>query len=143
MASSSDAEIILKLYELRTEAGMRTARQFVMSLPAESFDELAAIQRDFGSVHNGYWRQVLSYWEMAAALVLNDALDPDLFLDANNEPFFFYAKFTPFLDQWRETFGVPLMKLTAKMIETYPQMQERYTMMVARMNAQKKQAGRA
>ena len=138
MASSSDAEIILKLYELRTEAGMRTARQWLMSLKVSNFDSLAAIQRDLGSEHNGYLRQVTSYWEMAAALVLNDALDPDLFLDANNEPFFFYAKFTPYLEQWREAFGAPFMRLTGKMIETYPQMQERYTLMVARLDAMRK-----
>ena len=138
MASSSDAEIILKLYELRTEAGMRTARQWLMTLKVSNFDSLAAIQRDLGSEHNGYLRQVTSYWEMAAALVLNDALDPDLFLDANNEPFFFYAKFTPYLEQWREAFGGPFMRLTGKMIETYPHMQDRYTMMVARLDAMRK-----
>ena len=138
MASSADAEIILKLYELRTEAGMRAARQWLMSVKVSEFESLAAIQRDFGSEHNGYLRQVTSYWEMAAALVLNDALDPDLFLDANNEPFFLYAKFTPYLEQWREAFGMPFMRLTGKMIETYPQMQDRYTIMVARLDAMRK-----
>ena len=110
MASSSDAEIILKLYELRTESTMREARRFVSGLNPASFDELAALQRDSGSVNNAYWRQVLSYWEMAAAFVLHDALDADLFLDTNGENLFYYAKFTPFLEDWHKAFGQPLMK---------------------------------
>lgn len=139
MASSSDAEIILKLYELRTESTMRAARNFVGSFHPESFDELAALQRDVGSENNAYWRQVLSYWEMAAAFILHDALDADLFLDTNGENLFYYAKFTPFLEQWRSAFGQPFMKNTAKLIESYPRMQERYTMTLARMEAQRKQ----
>ena len=138
MASSADAEIILKLYELRTEPEMRAARKFVSSLAAASFDEIAEIHRDAGSQNNAYWRQVLTYWEMAAALVLNDALDPDLFCDTNGEPFFYYAKFTPFLAEWRETFGAPLMRLTGKMIETYPAMQAKYSVMLARVEAGRK-----
>lgn len=117
---------------------MRTARHWLLSLKVVDFESLAAIQRDFGSEHNGYLRQVTSYWEMAAALVLNDALDPDLFLDANNEPFFFYAKFTPYLEQWRGAFGAPFMRLTGKMIETYPQMGERYTAVLARLEGLRK-----
>ena len=139
MASSSDAEIILKLYELRTESTMREARKFVSELHPASFEELAALQRDFGSENNAYWRQVLSYWEMAAALILHDALDAELFLDTNGENLFYYAKFTPFLEQWNKTFGQPFMKNTAKLIESYPCMQERYTMTLARMEAQRKQ----
>ncbi len=139
MASSSDAEIILKLYELLMEPTMRAARKFVAGFHPASFVELAALQQDAGSENNAYWRQVMTYWEMAAAFILNDALDPDLFLDTNNENFFFYAKFTPYLEDWHKSFGQPFMKNTAKLIESYPRMQERYTMALARIEAQQKQ----
>lgn len=142
MANVSDAELILKLYELRTDEKMRAARDFVISqFKPAGFDDVAAVQRDFGGPQNSHWRQVLSYWEMVAGFILHDVLDPELFLDTNNEPFFIYAKFTPYLEQWAQTFGQPFMRQTAKMIETFPAMQERYTMMLARMAAQKKQAG--
>jgi len=140
MATAADAQLILKLYELRTEAGMRTARKFVQQLSVSSFDELLALQRDMSSQENAYWRQVLSYWEMAAAMVLRDALDPDLFCDSNGEPFFLYAKFTPYLEQWLAATGQPFMRQTAKMIAMYPEMQQRYTMMLAMMEARRKQA---
>lgn len=140
MATTTDADLILKLYTLRTEPTMREARKFVTTFNPASVDEVVALQRDFGSVHNGYWRQVLSYWEMAAAFVLRGVLDPELFLDCHGEPFFLYAKFTPYFEAYAQVTGVPFMRQTAKLIETYPAMQDRYTMMLARMQASKKQA---
>ncbi len=50
MATPQDAELILKLYELRTEATMREARKFLSrGFNAASFDELLALHRDAGS----------------------------------------------------------------------------------------------
>src|SRR5665213_1393007 len=100
MATATDAELILKLYELRTEATMRAARKFVAGFNPASFEEFIALHRDAGSDRNAYWRQATSYWEMASALVLHGALDADLFLDTNGEPFFYYAKFTPFFEEY-------------------------------------------
>jgi hypothetical protein len=138
MATPQDAELILKLYELRTEPLMREARKFVSSFNPASFDELAALHRDSGSEQNAYWRQALSYWEMACALVLRGAIDADLFTDCNGEHLFFYAKFTPFLEQYQATFGLPFMRQTAALIEKYPAARARYDATVARMEAGRK-----
>jgi L-rhamnose mutarotase len=140
MATTADAELILKMYQLRTEETMRIARDFVGNFNPASFDELLTLHRASGTKENAYWRQVLSYWEMVAAFVLHGVLDPDLFLDTNGESLFLYAKFTPFLEDYAKTFGKPFMSKTAKMIETYPAMQERYTMMLAQKAARQKQA---
>ena len=139
MASSSDADIILKLYQLRTEAGMRAARKFMLHYEPSSFDEIAALMRDFGSEQRGYWRQVITYWEMAASFVLHDALDPELFAATSTENFYLYAKFTPYFEQWSKTFGEPFMEHTAKLIEDYSSMAQRYTIALARRQAQQKQ----
>jgi hypothetical protein len=138
MASAKDAELILKLYELRTEATMRAARKFLAGFNPASFDELLALHRDAGSDRNAYWRQVTSYWEMASAFVLHGALDPDLFVDSNGEPFFIYAKFTPFLEDYSKLMGQPFMPKFAKLLETYPAMQEKYAKFLARLQAAKK-----
>ena len=141
MATAQDAELILKLYKLRTEETMRKARRFVSGeFNPSSFAEISALQRDVSSESNAYWRQVLSYWEMAAAFVLRGALDPELYLDSNGEPFFLYAKFTPFLAEIAQASGHPFMAKTAKLIETYPAMQDRYTGMLAMMEARRKQS---
>jgi hypothetical protein len=136
VATAEDAKLILQLYQLRTEATMREARRFVGSFNPTSFDVLAALHRDSGSTNNAYWRQALSYWEMAAALVLHGALDGDLFAAANGEPFFYYAKFTPFLDEYKKTFGVPFMSQTAQVIEKVPGAKARYEGALARMRPQ-------
>ena len=141
MATATDAELILKLYELRTEATMRAARKFVAGFNPASFEEFIALHRDAGSDRNAYWRQATSYWEMASALVLHGALDADLFLDTNGEPFFYYAKFTPFFEEYFKATGQPFMPKFAKLLEKYPAMQQRYTMTLARLEAAKKQAG--
>jgi hypothetical protein len=140
MASSSDAEIILKLYELRTEATMRESRMILGDFNPQSIEDVFAISRARGTRENAAWRQVISYWEMAAALVLNDALDADLFLDTNGENFFYYAKMTPFFEEYSKATGQQFMPKLTKLIEMYPAYQDRYTMMLARQAAQKKQA---
>ncbi len=137
MATAQDAELILKLYELRTEATMRKARAFVGGFSPDSFDEMAVVQRDAGSQNNAYWRQAISYWDMAASLVLHGALDAELYIAANGEPFFLYAKFSPFLDEWKQAFGTPFMGKTATIIEKYPSAKAKYEAMVGRMHPKK------
>ena len=130
----------MKLYEIRTEPVLREARKFVGSFNPATFDELAALQRDGGSQNNAYWRQALSYWEMASAMVLRGAIDAELFLDCNGENFFYYAKFSAFHEQYQQTFGQPFMRQTAELIEKFPRAKGRYEATVARMEAGRKRA---
>jgi len=102
LATNADAQLVLKLYELRTEAGMRVARKWVTSqFRPQSAQDCLNILRAYGSAECGYLRQVESYWEMAAAFVLRGALDADLFLACNSENLFVLAKFHPFLEEIR------------------------------------------
>jgi hypothetical protein len=106
MATAADGELILKLYELRREPRMRQARQWVMhEFNPKTLEELLALQRDFGSDHNQMWRQVIGYWEMAAALVLHGALDRELFLKANGENLFMVAKFGRLNEEYARAAG--------------------------------------
>ncbi len=141
MATPQDAQLILELYKLRTEATMRDSRTIVGGLNLNNFADVQAIQRNAGSRENAAWRQVISYWEMAATLVLHGTLDAELFLDTNGENFFYYAKLTPFFEDYAKAMGQPFMPKLTKLIETNPAYQQRYTMTLARIEAQKKQAG--
>jgi hypothetical protein len=100
IASNADAEIILKLYELRTETVMRKARAWITGefWPLTA-DDFFAVQMDSGSDNNRYLRQVVTYWEMAASLVLHGALSSDLYVDCNAEPFFILAKLAHLLPE--------------------------------------------
>lgn len=98
LANASDGELILKLYELRTEAEMRAARKWItVDFWPRTADEFFAVQDDFGGQQNCWLRQVVTYWEMAASLVLHGALSAELFVDCNSEPFFILAKLSPLL----------------------------------------------
>lgn len=127
MATAADAELVLRLYELRREEAMRKARRFmVFDFQPKTVEELRVVSRDVKSEHNVAWRQVLSYWEMAASLVLRGAVDADLFLDSNGEGILLYAKFHHFHAETEKQSGSPFMRHTAAMIEKYPVAKARY-----------------
>ncbi len=127
MATATDAELILRLYELRREEALRNARRFmVFDFQPKTLEELRAVSRDVKSKYNPAWRQVLSYWEMAASMVLRGAVDADLFLDTNGEGILIYAKFHHFHAETEKQSGNPFMGQTAALIEKYPVAKARY-----------------
>ena len=102
LASAADAELLLKLYDLRRDATMRAARQWICAeFQPESAQDVIAILKAPGSQNNQYLRQVTSYWEMAASFVLRGALDAELFVECNAENIFLLAKFHPWLEEIR------------------------------------------
>lgn len=103
LATPADAEIILRLYDLRREPVMRQARAWVVGefWPA-SADEYFETVYNAADPHSAFIRQVLTYWEMAAAMVLHGAVSAELFVDCNAEGFFLLAKFAPILEDIRQ-----------------------------------------
>jgi hypothetical protein len=121
VATAADAEVILKLYEMRREETLRKSRRFmIFEFQPKTLEELRAVSRDVGSQYNAAWRQVISYWEMASSMVLRGALDADLFLDSNCEGILIYAKFHHFHEETEKQSGNPFMRNTAALIAKYP-----------------------
>jgi hypothetical protein len=135
LASPADAEIILKLYELRTEAVMRQARAWVMGefWPVTA-EEFFAVAENPADPHNAWLRQVLSYWEMAAAMVVHGAVSAELFVDSNGEGFFLLAKFAPILAGIRERNPGFLVK-TAELVSRFSAAAQRYELALKRVEA--------
>jgi hypothetical protein len=106
-SNPAEAELILKLYDLRREATMRKARDFVANFWPTSVEDIKPIFMNFGSPENAYFRQVITYWEMAGALVLHGAINEDLFHDTQGELWFVFSKFRPFLAELREFANAP------------------------------------
>ena len=110
--TAADAEVILKLYDLRREAEMRKARNWfgVEFWPATA-DEFINLAMDMGSQQSAWLRQVSGYWNMAATLALSGAVNPDLFLEPNasGEMYFVFAKVKPFLKELRQKMNSPEM----------------------------------
>jgi hypothetical protein len=127
MANAADAELVLKLYELRQEDTLRQARRFLVSeFNPKTVEELRVVSRDTRSEYNPYWRQAMSFWEMAASFVLRGALDADLFLDSSLEGILIYAKFHHFHAETEKQSGNPFMGKTAELIARYPAATARY-----------------
>ena len=127
MASTADAGVVLELYKLRQEASLRAARKFMAyEFWPKDLEELRAVSRAPGTDNNAFWRQAMTYWEMAASLVLRGAVDPDLFLDSNVEGLFIYAKFHHWHAETEKESGNLFMKQTATLIAQYPAAKEIY-----------------
>ena len=104
-ATASDAELILKLYELRREPEMRKARNWWMNeFWPQSADDFIKLAMSFPSQENQWMRQTATYWEMAATLVLSGALNEQLFLhpSCSGEMYFCFAKVQPYLEEFRQ-----------------------------------------
>jgi hypothetical protein len=124
-ATHADADIILRLYDLRRDPIMREARKFVcFEFWPSSFDELGKLFTA-GGKEFAYWRQVTSYWDMAMSFVTRGALDANLFLDNANEMFFVYAKIKPFLPALREAVSPLFWKRIDDFITSSPEAQQK------------------
>jgi hypothetical protein len=99
-----DAELILKLYDLRREKTMREARNWFFMFNPQSPKDFADV---LTSDKSGLYRMVVSYWDMACSFVNNGAIDAQMFNDANGEHIFVYAKMEPFLEALRAETGNP------------------------------------
>jgi len=120
-ATAHDAELVLKLYDLRREAEMRKARSwFGAEFWPQSAADLLKVANAFPSQENAWLRQVASYWDMAASLVLRGALNEELFLEpgCSGEMFFIFAKIYPYLKELRETTNNPEAFLNIEKVAT-------------------------
>jgi hypothetical protein len=107
LSNYEDANLILKLYELRREEKMREARDWFMS---EFFpDKFEDFQDIFapGNPHNAHFRMVVTYWDMAASFAVRGPLNPDLLLESAGELILVWAKVEPFIDEIRKTANLP------------------------------------
>ena len=135
LATPADAGIILKLYELRTEAVMRQARAWMLGeFWPRTMEDYSAVVEDPTHPHNAHLRQVISYWEMAAAFVLHGAVSAELFFDCNGEGLFVLAKFAHILDAIRAK-NPGFMSKTSELISRFSPAAQRYEMTLKRAEA--------
>jgi hypothetical protein len=138
LATPADAEIVLRLYELRTEAEMRKARAWMTGeFWPTTAEEFFAVSTNPADAHSAWFRQVISYWEMAAAMVLHGAVSAELFVDCNAEGFFLLAKFAPILEAIREKNPGFLTK-TSELINRFSAASQRYDGVLKNVEARQK-----
>ena len=133
MSKQAEADLILKLYDLRREVTMREARNwFFMFNPTTPADIMDVLTSD----KSGLYRMVISYWDMACSFVNNGAIDAQMFNDANGEHIFVYAKMEPFIPAMREQMGAPqFLAHLEKTVKALPDCEERLAAVRQRMQA--------
>lgn len=105
MSKAESADLILKLYDLRREKKMRKARNWIFSYNPKSAEEYFQTMMD--PEVGGYLRMVVSYWDMAATLVNQGAIDAELFNQTNGEHIVVFAKIEPILADLRKMWDTP------------------------------------
>ena len=123
MSKEDSASLILKLYDLRREPVMREARNWFFSFnPTTTAEYMEAMMGE----HSGHLRMVISYWDMAASLVNNGAIDEQMFNDANGEQLFIFAKIEPVLEELRQQWGQPeMLKHFETLVRRVPENKEK------------------
>ncbi|HVS00444.1 MAG TPA: hypothetical protein VMW27_27710 [Thermoanaerobaculia bacterium] len=105
----ADAELILKLYDLRREPRMREARRwFMSSFHASTPEEFQALCPP-GSEENASYRMITTYWNMAASFVVSGVLHPELFYQSNQEMMFVWERVRELIPRSRELYKNPLI----------------------------------
>ena len=113
------ADLILKLYDLRREEKMRKAREWFFTFNPQSADEYWATMMN--PEVGAYARMVTSYWDMAATMVVQGAIDADLFNETAGEHVMVFAKIEPILAELRQRFDNPnALKNLEKVIMDLP-----------------------
>jgi hypothetical protein len=108
--TATDAELILKLYDLRREPEMRKARSWWLAdFWPQSSEDLMNLAMNPKLQENHWMRQVMGYWDMAAMLVVHGTLNEAMFLEMSfsGEMFLVFGKVRPFLNEMREKMQNP------------------------------------
>jgi hypothetical protein len=118
MSKQEEARLILELYDLRREDVMRKARDWYFGqFNPQSLEEFTS--QMFGE-HSGHLRMVITYWDMAAALVNNGAIGLELFTDCNQEFIGVFSKVEPLLGEIRAMYSPKFASNLEKLIDSIP-----------------------
>jgi len=141
----SQADLLLRLYEMRREPVMRQARAWYMANYHPTSIEDMQRQAPMGSQENAYGRMLLTYWEMAASIVNRGLIDEDFFFENTGEQWVVFDRIRPFLEAMRAAYKNPHLYANLEKhvqhLETWrerraPGSTERMRQMIAQMMAQ-------
>jgi hypothetical protein len=136
-ATYEDANLILRLYELRRDPKMREARAwFTKTFHPSTLEEYNQVA-PFGSNESAYARQVITYWEMVASLIASGVLNEHLFFQSGMELLFVWERVKVMLPEMRTAYKNPaLWKNLESIAERYAAHlgQEAYEAFAARVN---------
>ena len=98
-----DANLILKLYDMRREDKLRNARawfsgNFKHVTTIEQFQKVCAP----GTDENAFFRMTTTYWDMAASFVTTGILNEALFYESGRELLFVWERVKDYVAAYRQ-----------------------------------------
>jgi len=96
-----DADLILKIYDLRREEVLRESRDALTRdfWPRNAEEALAVLRPDHPL--NRQWRQVVGYWEMVYSMARHQVIHGDFLMESNGEGLFLFARVEAYLPALR------------------------------------------
>src|ERR1700676_4268819 len=106
-ATYDDVNLILRLYDIRREEKLRAARSwYIANFKPKTAEEMFAIAGT-GTDGNAFFRQAVSYWDMAPSFVTSGVLDEELFVQSNREIVLFWLRLKPVIEEARTAYKEP------------------------------------
>ena len=97
----ADADLLLKLYEIRREPELRHARKwFLTEFNAASWADIKSRYLSH-SDEDRYFRMTVSYWEMVGTMVNRGMLHDEVFFDHTGEDIVTWARCAPWIAEAR------------------------------------------
>lgn len=99
-----DAELLLKVYDLRREEVMRSSRNAInREFWPKTYEDLLAVTKAEHPL-NAAFRQTSTYWEMVYNLVRHGIVHGEFFMETSGEGLFLFARVAPYLERFRKDF---------------------------------------
>ncbi len=96
--TAADAELLLRLYEIRREPELRRARKwFISEFKPSGWDEIKARYLSH-SDEDRWFRMTTSYWEMVGTLVNRGVLHAELLFDSTGEDIVTWERCKPWIE---------------------------------------------
>lgn len=104
-----DANLILRLYEMRREDRMRKARAwFTASFKVRTWEDLQKVAPP-GSDEHASFRMVVTYWDMVGSFLTAGVLNKELFFQSGRELLLVWERLRDVLPEIRRHYQDPLL----------------------------------
>jgi len=102
-----DANLILRLYDMRREERMRKARAwFTANFKVKTWEELQKLAPG-GSDENASYRMVVTYWDMVGSFITSGVLNKELFFESGRELLLVWERLRDVVPAIRDDFKDP------------------------------------
>lgn len=128
-----DAELVLKLYDMRREAVMRQSRQAMSrEFWPRTIDDVVALTKPDHPL-NSPFRQVAGYWEMAYSFARHGIINPDFLAENGAEGMLLFAKVKPYVEDFRKEYMPSAFQNAEWLVKNSPVAAERLQWMEGRV----------